>query len=47
MSTQEVYSAPKCSVIQLSFEGNVLIVSSALGFSLHNMDDNTIYSEDF
>lgn len=41
------YIAPACREIRMETEGAVMVLSRPMPYSLHDMDDNTIFSEDF
>lgn len=41
------YSSPVCSEIQIDIEGTLMVLSRPVPYSLQDMDDNVIFSEDF
>lgn len=43
MSIEKKYVMPRCFEFVIEVEGSILTVSGSLG----DMDDNTVYSEDF
>lgn len=41
------YLSPVCHEIQIDTEGSMMMLSRPMSYSLLDMDDNVIFSEDF